>query len=104
MRTAITFAVFCCIISCRTTREASQYPFLRKGCDIDSVRKYSEIYFNQAAKKLREPEGIYKTVVYEADSLIIVEQSPVDPYARAGGHTFKILKRTCTVIDVKSYQ
>ena len=101
MRTIIALAVFCSFVSCSTTRETGPHPILKKGCNIDSVRKYSEVFFKKAAKKQGEPEGTYETLVYERDSLIIVQHTPV--VGLRGGFTYKILKRTCTVIDVESY-
>jgi hypothetical protein len=86
-------------------QETTQYPFLKKGCNVDSIKKYSEIYFQQSEKKLREPKGLYKTVVYEQDSLIVIERFPTEVSTSVrGGNIFKILKRNCTVVDVLSYQ
>lgn len=102
MRIIIALTFFTYIVSCRTGGELGPHPILKKGCNIDSVRKYSDIFFKRGTKKQRLPEGTYETVVYERDSLIIAMYRP--NVGLRGWSVYTISKRTCTVIDVNILQ
>lgn len=79
--------------------------FTSKGCNIDPVRKQSEIAFEKLDKKRKTPEVFYKTQVYENDTSIFVLRLRTDGNIRnGGGMSIEISKRTCTIVNGQMFQ
>lgn len=99
----ICFTVFL-LMACTSSRHFEN-TFTSKGCNIDSVRKQSEIAFAKLDKKRKTPKGYFKTQVYENDTSIFVLRSHADGNIRnGGGMFFEISKRTCKIIDGYLFQ
>ncbi|RFM30904.1 hypothetical protein DXN04_05915 [Chitinophaga silvisoli] len=95
---------FLLLLSCSSSRHFEDR-FISKGCNIDSVRKQSEIAFKKLDKKRKTPAGLYKTQVYENDTSIFVLRLLSDGNIRnGGGMIFEISKRTCTIVDSQLFQ
>lgn len=95
---------FLLLVSCSSSRHFED-TFTSKGCNIDSVRRQSEIAFKKLDKKRKTPEGLYKTLVYENDTSIFVLRLLTDGNIRnGGGMSFEISKRTCTIVNGQLFQ
>lgn len=92
------------LISCGPSRHFGD-TFTSKGCNIDSVRKQSEIAFAKLDKKRKTTKGFFKTQVYENDTSIFILRTHADGNIRnGGGMSFEISKKTCKIIDGYVFQ
>ncbi|SFD61075.1 hypothetical protein SAMN05518672_102608 [Chitinophaga sp. CF118] len=76
-----------------------------KGCNIDSVRKQSELVFKKLDKKRKVPDGYFKTEIFENDSLIQILRIATNGNIRnTGGAYVAISKATCKVTKFEIFQ